>query len=984
MNRVSTEAALRLSILPARSSLTALCLLLVVSFPVRAADPCFYDGVSQSPLDYIIRQISSRYDTPAITDTSDAGHVMLAQPLGECSITEFLNIATGETPHWHYRLTRSGVVIYFTAEEKTSSVDKPLTEEIIVTGNSYIHDPSLASRYSSNTLIEQADIPAGMLSGHGDLTAAMTRLSTVAFTQEAGMDRNISIRGLSSDYSRVLVNGMPLLATSTSIDARGSVNNSRSFDFNVLPQGLFTQASVIKSGDARSSAGAIAGTVDLRTPMPLDSNARQGSNNQQWLSLQAEDNARNGAGGAAIAAGVKRVSDDHSRGWLLGISYRNRSTEEKGFSTVRWQAADWGEQNQLSADKQALLASGQVFSPRHNRYDILHRDQETLGVSAAYQWRDDYWGNIDVAVLGAQTRQEMHEYHISSSGLKYSDLSDVQVNDFAVNSAGMIYGDFSGVDVRSEHNHEVDETRIGQLKINWEKYLNTQWRVRSSLGYQNSEFKSPVHDKASLMAYDRDFRFDLRRNNRISVNRYGFDISDPGQWQMYSINLEEDEVTNQYRVASSEFIFDDGGDLKHYLGAQFQGFFNDREEAEYSGDGLSGPVGDYYQLTPGNYASGMGLAGLPHRWVVGSRDMIRAQGVDDDDLIADPLQQRKLNEYTWSLWWQTQFEIWQLRWPLRGDIGLRYSATRQQVRGSWMITDDAESVRTTNGYQDWLPSAHLVMTPYENLLLRFGYSRDIARPSIDDLTSPLKMRSSAQLVEGGNTNLDPSHAHAFDLSAEWYGRQGNFFSAGIFYKRIDSIVVKESQNVSLSELPYYNPLWDEDSQNGEEYTYVRPVNGPGTDITGLELTLNAPFLFLPAPLDRTGISLGYAFSRASVRYPDEENSITLPPPGLSRHVVNSELWYKTNHFRAGITTRSRSRYYTRVPAANGNDSEGVNASVIWGAYASWDINKQLTATLDGRNLTNEAFDLFVDSTDRVYSYSTTGTEVMLSFNWKFD
>ena len=76
MNRVSTEAALRLSILPARSSLTALCLLLVVSFPVRAADPCFYDGVSQSPLDYIIRQISSRYDTPAITDTSDAGHVM--------------------------------------------------------------------------------------------------------------------------------------------------------------------------------------------------------------------------------------------------------------------------------------------------------------------------------------------------------------------------------------------------------------------------------------------------------------------------------------------------------------------------------------------------------------------------------------------------------------------------------------------------------------------------------------------------------------------------------------------------------------------------------------------------------------------------------------------------------------------------------------------------------------------------------------------
>jgi len=234
--------------------------------------------------------------------------------------------------------------------------------------------------------VEVSDINTGQLSGHNDITASMGRLGTAAFTQEAGMDRNISIRGLSSDYSQVLVNGMPLLATSTSIDARGPVNNSRSFDFNILPQGLFRRVKVIKSGDARTPAGSLSGIVDLRLSMPLDDIA-ENKFSRHWLAVQGENNVRNSTDGIAVAAGVQQLAEDKHSGWMVGISYRRRGTQGKGFSTVRWRAADWGEQPQFS-EQQAQLASGEVFSPRHNRYDILNRERQTLGASAALQWRD--------------------------------------------------------------------------------------------------------------------------------------------------------------------------------------------------------------------------------------------------------------------------------------------------------------------------------------------------------------------------------------------------------------------------------------------------------------------------------------------------------------------------------------------------------------------------------------------------------------------
>ena len=991
------------------------CLMLTVSAlstPSFAGNGCYYDGVSQTSIEHIIEQLSDRYQIAALvtqpTAANEPDELLLRQPLGDCSLQQFLQLATAaEGSRWRYLQSAAGVVFRIAEPgvaanemvvvETIAELQPELPEELLVTGLQFATAPAIADRYASTTLEESAYLPTGELGGQNRLTAALASRAAVTFSQEAGVDRNISVRGLGSEFTRVSVNGMPMLATGTSIDARGSVNNSRSFDFNVLPEGLFNQVSIVKSANARTAAGAIGGSVNMNSPRPFDDRSMIAGSRQQWLTLQQETNVSNGADGGALSLGLQGLNDAGDFGWTLALSYRQRSTLEKGYSTVRWQVADWGEQDQLTDEQQQQLADD-VFYPRHNRYDILQRQLTTAGFSAVLQWRDRPWGNLDLTLVGSHHKQDMHEYHITSAGIRTQQLSDVTVNDFELGAEGMIYGSFSGVDIRSEHNHEEDSTDLGQLKLNWSKSLDERWSLASALGYQASVFHSPLHNNISMLAEDQDFSFDLRQNRRISINRYGFDIADPAEWQLWRITMYEDRVVNRYKVAESELEFRQSPTLTHWLGAKYQAFSNERQQASYSWDSDDGDAMGYTGLTPGYFSRGLGISGaLPTRWVVGQQGLIDALGLNPSLLEKDPTQQRQLRENSWAGWWQSSFELWQWPWPVRGDIGVRYAATRQQVIGSLLVdssSDDAdagdestsEAIEPVNSqfrYDDWLPSLHLVAQPRDDLLLRLGYSREISRPSIDSLTSPLLLRTSARIVESGNTELRPSRAHAFDVGAEWYGEGQALVAAGLFYTRVDSLIVTESRSVTLDELPYYNPSWQTQDDGSGEYDYRRPINGPGTDISGLELNLQVPFSLLPSFWSGFGFDASYALSKAVARYPLDDGTVSLPPLGLSRHVFNGALWYRGSRFEAGVSLRARSRYLTLVPGNNDNDREGVNASAIVGAWASWQMNNQLTVSLDANNLTNEAFDKFVDQSNRVYSWSVTGTELQLGLNWRF-
>jgi hypothetical protein len=75
-----------------------------------------------------------------------------------------------------------------------------------------------------------------------NLAEALQRVPGVVIDRDAGEGRNITVRGLGLDFTRVRINGIEALATTGGTDSSGGNNRSRGFDFNVFASELFNRS----------------------------------------------------------------------------------------------------------------------------------------------------------------------------------------------------------------------------------------------------------------------------------------------------------------------------------------------------------------------------------------------------------------------------------------------------------------------------------------------------------------------------------------------------------------------------------------------------------------------------------------------------------------------------------------------------------------------------------------------------------------------
>jgi iron complex outermembrane receptor protein len=102
-----------------------------------------------------------------------------------------------------------------------------------------------------------------------NLAESLQRIPGVAITREEGEGREITVRGLGPQFTRVRINGMETLTTTGGPDNEGGVNRTRSFDFNIFSSDLFNSLTVRKTAEADVDEGSLGATVDLQTAHPL-------------------------------------------------------------------------------------------------------------------------------------------------------------------------------------------------------------------------------------------------------------------------------------------------------------------------------------------------------------------------------------------------------------------------------------------------------------------------------------------------------------------------------------------------------------------------------------------------------------------------------------------------------------------------------------------------------------------------------------------
>src|SRR5689334_24816348 len=130
-------------------------------------------------------------------------------------------------------------------------------EEIIVTGYRQSLNAALNTKRASIVAVDQ--IVADDIAAFPELNLAesVQRIPGISIQRDAGEGRQISVRGLGPQFTRVRVNGMEALTTVSTSDANGGTNKNRVFDFNVFASELFNNITVHKTASADIDDGSL-------------------------------------------------------------------------------------------------------------------------------------------------------------------------------------------------------------------------------------------------------------------------------------------------------------------------------------------------------------------------------------------------------------------------------------------------------------------------------------------------------------------------------------------------------------------------------------------------------------------------------------------------------------------------------------------------------------------------------------------------------
>jgi TonB-dependent receptor len=906
-------------------------------------------------------------------------------------------------------------------------------EEIIVTGFRQSLRQAIDVKRSSTTIVDA--ISAEDIADFPDLNLAesLQRVPGVQIDRDGGEGRSINVRGLSSDFVRVQLNGMEALATTGGRDGRA--NRNRQFDFNVFASELFNSIKVTKSQEAAVSEGSLGANVGLQTARPFDFDGFE-----MALGAKASYNDLSQNTDPRTTFLISDTWSEGRVGALFSVAYSKRNTFEEGSSSGRFRVpADDGcvapfvnltrcyqtvgtitdASGATLTGAAAAAAAANGAHPRIPRYGRIGYDRERLGATTSFQFEPLDTLSFTYDALYANLKQTRSEDFLEVigfaretgvQGLRTTDLVRGVVNA----NRTLVSGTFDDVDIRSEQRIDLLETEFLQQTLSAQWDITSKLRATGLFGKSESIGRNPQQTTISLERYDVDgYSYDYSDPNLPRFN-YGFDVANPANWVLSSstalgdasiIRLRPNKTVNSYDLGQIdlEFTANDSWTFKAGLSTKEFGFrvneFRRTTEAvpatvltQLAAQG-AGPSA-YTTLVTG-FGRNMDLpAGTPTTWVIPDlRALDRlinfscncVNQFGDFRLARFDGETRGATERSNGAYAQVDWSVELGGVPVRGNAGVRYVETELTSTGIL----SGSPITVTHTYEDTLPSFNLVVEPVENVLVRVAAAKVMARPGLDALTpgGSVDAQPPGLSLTTGNPFLAPIRANNYDLSVEWYPYQDALFSLAFFRKEIGSFVQRLQQTLPYSATGFPLSLLPPGVTGADPFVVTSQVNTPGGDLTGFELTLQTPFTFLKGPLEGFGGLFNYTEIDSSVNYITNATTgatVTQPLVGQSPRSASATLYYERGPFEARISSTYRDEYLTLVPAASGNDVEGKASQMNVDFSMSYDVNDRLSLSFEGVNLTDQYDERWISSRRKnSNNYEHTGREFVFGLQYKY-
>lgn len=841
-----------------------------------------------------------------------------------------------------------------------------------------------------------------------NLAESLQRIPGIAISRAAGEGRQISVRGLGPEFTRVRINGMEAVSTSGGTDQIGGANRGRGFDFNTFSSDLFSSLTVRKTASADVEEGSLGATVDLRAAQPFDYDgftfAASGQMGYNDLSEKSDPKT---------SFLVSNIFADGKVGALFSASYSERQLKDQGASTVRWNNVnDFGSYQGDNAAPE-LDEINNAFRPRLPRYDSYTHDMDRLGLSSSFQFRPNEDTKIDLDVLYAKTDATRNEVFLqgilnaganrpTSATAASGNTGVMNVVDYFIDDTNtMTYGSFENATIRAENRFDELSTEFLQYNLSLKQHLTDNLSMDAMIGTAKSEFDNPV--QTTLVAEKRgvEFAYDYRGGNRESpALTYGAGVFDPTGWTSNSVRLRPLGAENSFDTAELNFTYLLTDNITLKAGLHYKDFSFETYEARRKSENGAGIV--YTSDLLKEYNSGLGSQPV---WLVPDFAAIDAQYniYSNTGEFAVSAENRRPDNYsaseeTLGAYLQLGFDTDLADMPLRGNIGLRQVKTDQSSTAWATFATTPTQITAEHDYNELLPSLNLALEPWDDVIVRFGAAEVMARAGLGSIRPDVSVSVSggSRAVSGGNPQLEPTKAQTYDLGFEFYFSDESMLGVAFFFKDIDSHVqtLRETKAFTATGLPIQaaidactaGPGYNADCNENVDWQVTTPLNGPGGDLKGMEVSYQLPFTFLPEFWNRFGFIGNYTYVDAQMDYISAAGVVqaTRDLNGLSKNTSAATIYYEHEALNARVSMAKRGKYLTTAIGRDNNDMEGTNATTNVDASVSYAINDNWKVSFEALNLTDEVDDQWVDSAgNRLTYYHETGRQYYLGAQYKF-
>ena len=618
------------------------------------------------------------------------------------------------------------------------------------------------------------------------------------------------------------------------------------------------------------------------------------------------------------------------------------------------------------------------------------------------------------------------------------------------------YLELRNVDWRSATDSSYFTTQFQQGSLTLQQDIGDQLKMDVLFGRS----RSTNDNQAFLVEFNRmdtpeTFTYDEREHGSMPSISYGFDLANPANWSLVkgfsTIRSFLKETDNDYQGGHLNFELSVSDSVRLEFGATRREYKFKANEGRRLSNEAQNPTLAELGLTSADlgrvYDFGDGLdlpAGSPTSFFAPNIDAFReAIGFDCNCLnqygdwtlgyLSNPGNQFSVNEYDTSYFGQLDFNFDLFGRRMFGNVGVRKADTRVKSLGFTTSLAGANPgprpLFGLNHYSDDLPSANLAYQITDDMVIRAGWAKVMARPLLSNL-SPSITGLTLQTAPGaigavtvGNPELSPFRAKNIDLAFEWYFAEGGLFSVALFKKEVtnfpqtvatagtlEQLLSPDEYAVIFATATAQQQAWLSGASGSQALFGIRRFeNAPGGDIKGYELSYQQDLTFLPGFLKNFGVQANYTHLSSELQYILDPGSTVAPLApqvtqggpflGASPDSANATLYYETPKWSARVSWAFRDRYVSTYPVAAGtcapglipggttpcnapliNDFIGSEATRNVDASLTWQATDYLSFTVEGLNLTNQTEDRWAYQEEPlVTQYSSTGRQIFAGF-----